>query len=159
MSVIEITLMVTVVTASFFVGVIAAMLGVIQRVLNQLDYATYTQIMQGIIVAGRKSSIIWALLLIPLGSASLTLFLLSSSANASVFFWMVLGLVLFVVGPILVSRFGNEPWYDKIMIWRTDQPMADWERKRMHWFRLNVARFLIGALSCIAFAIALAGYH
>ncbi|MEM8535149.1 MAG: anthrone oxygenase family protein, partial [Chloroflexota bacterium] len=144
---------------SLFVGIIAAMLGVIQRVLNQLDYATYTRIMQGIIVAGRTAPIIWILLLLPVGSAGLALFLLRDSVSGSVFIWMVLGLVLFVVGPILVSRFGNEPWYDKIMSWSAEQVVSDWERERMQWFKLNVARFVVGASACIAFAMALANYH
>lgn len=159
MNTIEVVLMITVVTASLFVGITAAMLGVIQRVLNQLDYATYTRIMQGIIVAGRTAPIIWILLLLPVGSAGLALFLLRDSVNSSVFLWMVLGLVLFVIGPILVSRFGNEPWYDKIMAWNTEQVVSNWERERMQWFNLNIARFVIGVLACVTFAMALANYH
>lgn len=156
---VQIVMGILIVTASMFVGVIAAMMGVIQVVLNQLDYAAYTRVMKGIIAAGRKSLIIWSLLLIPLGAAVVTLFLLRSETESAAFGWIAIGLVLFIAGPILVSRFGNEPWYDRIMGWSPDAPDANWKMERLRWFKLNVARFTIGALSCLAFAAALASYQ
>ena len=45
------------------------------------------------------------------------------------------------------------------MSWRAEQVVSDWERERVQWFNLNVARFLIGILACVAFAMALANYH
>lgn len=155
MSLTEIVLIVTLVTASFFVGVISAMIGVIQRVLDKMDYATYTRVMQSIITSGRKSPVIWSLLLIPTFSSGLALFLLRNEAGEPTFVWLILGLVLFIIGPILVSRFGNEPYYDEVMTWHAEQPISGWQRKRRQWFWLNTIRFTIGALSCVAMSVAL----
>lgn len=155
MSLIEIALIITLVTASFFVGVIAAMLSVIQRVLNNLDYATYTRIMQGIIIAGRKSPVIWTLLLLPTFSAGLALLLLRADTEEPTFIWLIVGLILFVAGPILVSRYFNEPYYDEVLAWHIDKAVAGWESKRYRWFQLNLLRFSIGTLACIALAVAL----
>ncbi len=156
---VQIVMGILIVTASMFVGVIAAMMGVIQTVLNQLDYTTYTRVMKGIITAGRKSPIIWSLLLIPFSAAIVTLVLLRNEIGSTAFGWTTIGLVLFIAGPILVSRFGNEPWYDRIMGWSPDAPVDNWETERLRWFKLNLARFTIGVLSCLAFAAGMASYQ
>lgn len=150
-----ITLSITLIAASLFVGVIAAMLGVIQRVLNQLDFVTFTEVMQGIIQSGRSSLVIWSLLLVPILFAGFSLFLLQTEGKDLAFNWLTAGLLLFIIGPILVSRFGNEPYYDEVMGWRRDQAVSDWQRKRNRWFWLNVIRFSFGVLACIAMAVAL----
>ncbi|GEM_PF-4210586 len=158
MIIFNVLLIITLVTASFFVGIIAAMFGVIQHVLNQLDYATYTQMMQGIIESGRKSIVIWSLLLIPVASASIGLFILQYEMGTPTFKWLLIGLSLFILGPILVSRYYNEPYYNDLMGWSTDVPVNGWQHKRSRWFRLNLIRFTIGALACTAFALALSSY-
>ncbi|MEO0562099.1 MAG: hypothetical protein AAF125_08295 [Chloroflexota bacterium] len=155
MSLTEITLMITLLTASFFVGVIAAMIGVIQRVLDDLDYPTYTRVMQEIITSGRQSIVIWSLLLIPTFSAGFALFLLRNATAEPTFARLIVGLALFIIGPILVSGYGNEPYYDDVMTWRTEQAVFVWKHKRRRWFWLNLVRFTIGALACVAMAVAL----
>ncbi|MBZ0297489.1 MAG: hypothetical protein K8L99_33335 [Anaerolineae bacterium] len=159
MNEVEIAMSILVVTASAFVGVIAAMVGVIQGVLNQLEYPSYIRVMKGIIVTGRKSPVVWGLLLIPVAAAAFVLFALRDEMDTPTFVWTGIGTILFIAGPVLVSRFGNEPWYDSIMLWQPGTPPVDWELRRMVWFRLNIARFTIGALACLAFAAALANYH
>lgn len=154
----QIAMYVLVISASAFIGVIAAMMGVIQAVLNQLDYTTYTRVMKGIIVSGRKSLVIWLLLLIPVISAVIALVLLRNETESAAFGWTSIGLFFFVAGPILVSRFGNEPWYDRIMAWSDDKVVSGWENERPRWFKLNIARFTIGMIGCLAFAAALASY-
>ena len=56
MDFVAVLLIVAVVTSGFFVGIIVAMIGVIQTVLNGLDYATFTSVMQAIIVSHDKAS-------------------------------------------------------------------------------------------------------
>ncbi|MEL7236929.1 MAG: hypothetical protein AAFV33_18915 [Chloroflexota bacterium] len=158
MDIIEVLLVITVVSSSLFVGIIAAMMGVIQRMLYQLDYATYTQVMQGIITSGRKAIVVWVLLLLPLLSAGIALVLLRDSIGTPTFIGAAVGVVLFVAGPVLVSRYANEPWYDRIMAWDKDTEVEGWREERMHWFHLNLLRFSIGCAGCGALAMALALY-
>ncbi|MAU08898.1 MAG: hypothetical protein CL607_03685 [Anaerolineaceae bacterium] len=158
MDFVAVLLIVAVVTSGFFVGIIVAMIGVIQTVLNGLDYATFTSVMQAIIVSGRKSPFVWAFLLLPIIASMLALILLWDAMTEAPFFWTVVGLVLFVAGPLLVSRLFNEPYYDQVMTWKPDAEVPGWEQKRTQWFRLNLLRFSIGSLACVAFALALAAF-
>lgn len=145
----QVALVVTTITAGGFAGIIAAMVGVIQRMLNGLGYREYTLAMQGIIVSGRRSMIVRALLLTPILAAVITLITLWGGVRQGPFVLTLLGLLAFIAGPLLVSRFFNEPWYDRVMAWSPDQsPASDWQHERMHWFRLNLARLLIGGAGC-----------
>jgi uncharacterized membrane protein len=66
------------------------------------------------------------------------------------------GLAFYVAGPLLVSRYLNEPWYDKIMRWSAHgDAVPGWQQQRSVWFRLNLVRFSTGALAFTSFVVAL----
>lgn len=150
-----IVLIIATISSATFAGVIAAMAGVIQWMLNDLNYAGYRVAMQGIIWQGRRSPIIWILLLTPIVSSGVALYLLAAEANQTVFWLVITGAGLYLLGAILVSRILNEPFYDVVMQWEADTEPENWQKMRMKWFRYNILRLSISAISSISFSIAL----
>jgi uncharacterized membrane protein len=159
MSTIQIALIVAVLGAGGFVGVIAAMVGVIQWMLNGLEYREYLLAMRGIIISGRKSVVIWALLLIPLAASVFVLVMTWNDTDRTIFSLTVLALTTFFIGPVLVSRWFNEPWYEQVLAWSVEQSPANWQQSRMRWFYFNLLRLSIGAAACTLFTVALALAH
>jgi len=95
--------------AGLFAGIIAAMVGVIQRMLNTLTAEAYTPVMQGIITSGRRSLVVWLCLLVPLLSGLLSLILLRNERGGAGFTLALSAYLVFIIGPIGISRQFNEP--------------------------------------------------
>jgi uncharacterized membrane protein len=155
MSIIHIELVIAVVAAGGFAGIIAAMAGILQRTLNDLEYREYTIVMQGIITSGRKAVIVWTMLLAGLGAGAASVISLWGDLSSPAFLLALGGLIAFIVGPILVSRWLNEPWYDQVMAWTPGEIRLGWQQARMQWYWFNLARLLIALLSCLLFTLAL----
>jgi uncharacterized membrane protein len=156
MSIVQGLLIAAVVGAGGFVGVICAMAGVIQWMLNGLPYNEYRLAMQGIIVQGRRSILIWIVLLVPLFAGGGALWTLWGQGQDTAFWFTALGMLIFFIGPVMGSRLLNEPWYDKVMQWQADYAPANWQRERMRWFSFNVVRLTTGLSGCVLLAAALA---
>jgi uncharacterized membrane protein len=153
-------LVVAAVASGLFTGLLMAMTTVVQGMLNQLVFATYAKVMQGIIVEGRKSFVVKLLLLVPIACAPVALYFLYDRDDVrATTAWVMGGLGLFFAGPLLVSRYLNEPWYDKIMAWNAEgDTVADWQSERSVWFRLNLLRLSLSGMAFVAFLLAFGSY-
>lgn len=156
MTTVQILLIIAVVSASAFVGIICAMAGVIQWMLNGLGYAEYRLAMQGIIVQGRKSVAVWLLLLTPITASAIAVWLLVQQGASPVLGLTAAGLTTYIAGAVLTSRFLNEPWYDRVMCWTPGHEPSNWQQARMQWFYFNLVRLGIGGVGSVPLAIALA---
>jgi uncharacterized membrane protein len=156
MDVIQVVLAIAAIAAGGFAGLIAAMVGVIQRMLNGLEYREYRLAMQGIIVSGRKSGVVLALMLTPILASAAALVMLWGQRAGPAFTLTAAGLAAFLLGPVLVSRRLCEPLYDHIMAWTADQAPEGWQQARMRWFNFNLARLGIGGAACALITLALA---
>lgn len=155
MDIIHIELIIAILASGGFAGIIAAMAGILQAVLNTLEYRDYTIVMQGIIISGRKALIVWAFLLAGLAAGAASVISLWGNMSLPAFLLALGGLIAFIVGPILVSRWLNEPWYDQVMAWSPSETRPGWQQSRMQWYWFNLARLLIALLSCLLFTLAL----
>lgn len=62
--------------------------------------------------------------------------------NHKVTFFMLLTASLFLIGCILITRFGNKPIDDIVMGWTIDSIPANWTEMRDDWWFLHKARTL-----------------
>ncbi len=154
MTTIQIVLGLSALGAGLFTGIIAAMVGVIQRVLNTLSAEAYTPVMQGIIRSGRRSVLVWLCLLVPLFSGLIGVVLLWNERGSLSFMLALSAYVVFIIGPVGLSRLFNEPLYDRILRWSTEGIPANWQFYRNRWYQFNLLRLSTALVACCLYLIA-----
>lgn len=154
MTTVQLVLGLSALGAGLFAGIIAAMVGVIQRMLNTLTAEAYTPVMQGIITSGRRSLVVWLCLLVPLLSGLLSLILLWNERGGAGFTLALSAYLMFIIGPIGISRQFNEPLYDHILRWSTEGIPTNWQFYRNRWFQFNLLRLLTALLACCLYLMA-----
>lgn len=135
-------------------GFLLAMSSVVQSMLDDLDGPGYTSVMQSIIVHGRASIAVKVLLLTPIVLALIALILAVIDQQIITAAFTVIALVIWLAGPLMISRQRAEPLYDRIMSWRDNTPPDDWTQYRTGWQQINRLRTATALFACIIFSFA-----
>jgi uncharacterized membrane protein len=83
------------------------------------------------------------------------LFGLYQSSNWFAFRLGLIGLTTFFLGMFVVSRWFNEPLYDRILGWTAQTPPTDWQTARQQWYALNLVRACASGSAFVLFLITL----
>lgn len=154
MTPVHIILIIAAISTGLFTGLLMTILAFFQKVLKDLTASEFTLVMQRFLGTVRTHPLHYGLVITSLLTPVAALVLLRGSAGGPAFILTLLGLVAFVAGPVLVSRFSVEPLYDVFLGWNADSPPQEWREARDRYFRLNVIR---GLGSGAAFVLFLAG--
>lgn len=150
MSLFQIALGIAIISTGLFTGLVLTMLFIFEPLLNQLSATEYTELMQRFLKVARRSPLNIALMTISILAPIPALLGFYQSSNWLAFGFVSIGLTIFFVGMFLVSRFFNEPLYDRILGWTAKMPPADWQAARQQWHVLNLVR---ACASCAAFML------
>ena len=118
-------------------------------VLNHLDAASYTTVLQGIIPTFTHA-------VIPLMMIGLVTFLvrllLMRSPCAGMQIWTLVSFTFFLIGGLITVR-GHFPLNNQVIHWSAQNPPAGWEHLRQHWSQLNFWRFAVAQLGFFALLV------
>lgn len=140
--------------SGLFAGFLLAMATVVQKTLEDLPAEAYAHTMQRIIVNGRASRVVLALVLAALILGLIVLVLLAIEGAWDIFALALVGGVAHLSGGLLVSRYIAEPVYDTIMAWDVESLPQDWADYPQRWFRINQMRLAGTWIAFLAFGAA-----
>lgn len=106
------TARVLLVVAGLFTGLLMTILAFFQRALKDLTAPEFALVMQRFLGAVRTHPLHYGLVLTSMLAPGAALVLLRGSAGDPAFILVLVGLVAFVAGAVIVSRFSVEPVYD-----------------------------------------------
>ncbi|MBW4618825.1 MAG: DUF1772 domain-containing protein [Cyanosarcina radialis HA8281-LM2] len=155
MSLVSIALGTAAISTGLFAGLVLTMLFIFQPLLNQLSATEYVELMQRFLGVARRAPINLTLMFASILAPIPALFGFYRSANWLGFGLAGTGLIIFFVGMFLVSRWFNEPLYDRILSWTAKTPPLDWETARQEWYLLNIVRACASGSALVLFLIAL----
>lgn len=138
------------VVAALCTRLLMMILAFFQRAPKDLSASELTVVMQVLLGVVRAHPLNYGLVT----ASMLALVALRASAGEPAFLFVPAGLLAFVAGPVLVSRFFAEPIYDVFLSWRSISPPEDWREARDRYFRINAVR---GLGSGAAFVLLLVG--
>ena len=118
-------------------------------VLNRLDAASYTTVMQGIIPTFTHAVI--PLMMIGLVTFLVRLFLLRSPCRGMQI-WTLISFGFFLAGGWITVH-GHWPLNQEVNHWLAQSPPAGWEQLRQHWSQLNFWRFAVAQLGFLALLV------
>jgi uncharacterized membrane protein len=150
----RILLVVAALSSGLITGLLMTLIVFFHKGLRDLPAPHFALVMQRFLGVVRTHPLHYGLVITSLLTPVAALVLLRGSAGGPAFILTLLGLVAFVAGPVLVSRFSVEPLYDVFLGWNADSPPEVWRESRDRYFRLNVIR---GLGSRVAFVLFLAG--
>lgn len=137
-------------------GLLMTILAFFQKALKDLTAASeFTLVMHHFLKAVRTHPLHYALVITSMLAPIAVLLVLRESAGSPTFVLVLVGLMAFVAGPVLVSRFFVEPIYDVFLSWRVESPPEDWQKARDRYFRLNAIRGLGSGAAFVLFLIGL----
>ncbi|WNG39625.1 hypothetical protein F0U61_42600 [Archangium violaceum] len=144
-----------VLASGLFSGILAAVLFLLQRVLKGLDARDFTRVMQGFLPLARKAPINLILTLASVLAPAAALLLGREDAGRLTWVLTLAGMLVFLAGPFLLSRYAAEPLYDVILGWGVQSPPADWRVVRERYFRINRLRTASSWLAFLLLVLAL----
>jgi len=145
-------LLIGVLTTGLFSGLMAAVVFLFQKILKGLTGQEFTQVMQRFLPWGRTAPVNHILVLVSVLAPALALVLGHDDVGGLAFLLTLAGMLVFLAGVLLLSRFGVERVYDTIMGWKAQAPPAEWSQVRERYFRINRLRI---ASSWVAFLLLL----
>uniref|UniRef100_B8HZC1 DUF1772 domain-containing protein n=1 Tax=Cyanothece sp. (strain PCC 7425 / ATCC 29141) TaxID=395961 RepID=B8HZC1_CYAP4 len=155
MSLAHIALDIAIISTGLFTGLLLTMLWIFQPMLDQLSATEYAEWMQRFLDVARRSPLNIALMFISLLAPIPALFSFYQTANWLAFGQVLIGVITFFIGMFLVSRWFNEPLYDQILGWITEQPPTNWQMARQRWHSLNLIRVCASGSAFLLFLITL----
>jgi uncharacterized membrane protein len=158
MSLVHIMLNIATISTGLFTGLLLTMLFLFQPLLNQLSATEYAELMQRFLKVARRAPLNITLMLVSVFAPIPALFGIYQASNWLAFALVSIGIIIFFIGMFLVSRFFNEPLYDKILGWTAKTPPADWEAARQQWHILNLVRVCASGIAFVVFLIAINVY-
>lgn len=144
-----------VLASGLFSGILVAVLFLLQKVLEGLDAREFTRVMQGFLPMARKAPINLVLTLVGVLAPAVALLLGREEAGSFPWVLTLLGALIFLAGPFLISRYAAEPLYDVILGWKAQSPPADWRAVRERYFRINRLRTASSWLAFLLLVVAL----
>jgi hypothetical protein len=148
MSAADVTLILCVVLAGLWSGLLLTLTTILHPMFRALDGAGFAQEMRRFLPVAQRSPTNWiivlGLLLAPVAA------LVALPGETTAFLLTLLGLAVCIAGPLLVSRFLAEPNYDVMLAWDPDAVPANWLEVRQRYFVLNWVR---AVATWIAFAL------
>jgi uncharacterized membrane protein len=154
MSAVDVVLGVGVVSTGLFAGLLMTILVFFQRALKDLPASEFAVVMQRFLGVARAHPLHYGLVITSVLVPVVSLVMLRGSAGSPTFVLILIGLITFVVGPVLVSRYFAEPVYDVFLSWDTERPPDGWEEARDRYFRINAIRGLGSGMAFVCFVIA-----
>ena len=152
----RILLVVAALSSGLFTGLLMTLIAFFHKGLRDLPAPHFALVMQRFLGVVRTHPLHYGLVVTSVLAPAAALVLLRGSAGGPAFILTLLGLVAFVAGPVLVSRFSVEPLYDVFLGWNADSPPEDWRKARDRYFRLNVLRGLGSGAAFVLFLTGLA---
>lgn len=139
------------IVAALSTGLLMTILAFLQRALKGLSAPEFTVVMRIFLGVVRTHPLNYGLVTVSV----LALVALRGSAGDPAFVFVLAGLVAFVAGPALVSRFSAEPIYDVFLSWRSESPPEDRREARDRYFRINAVRGLGSGAAFVLFLVGL----
>jgi uncharacterized membrane protein len=155
MTPVHIILIIAAISTGLFTGLLMTILAFFQKVLKDLTASEFTLVMQRFLGTVRTHPLHYGLVITSLLAPIAALVLLGGSAGSLTFVLVLVGLISFVAGPVLVSRYLVEPIYDVFSSWETESPPENWRETRDRYFRLNVIRGLGSGTAFVLFLVSL----
>jgi hypothetical protein len=155
MTPVHVILIVAVISTGLFTGLLMTILAFFQRVLKDLTAPEFTLVMKRFLGVVRTHPLHYGLVITSIPAPVVVLFLLRESAGSMAFLLTLAGLVSFIAGPVLVSRYFVEPVYDVFLSWEVQSPPENWRAARDRYFGLNVIRGLGSGTAFVPLLISL----
>jgi uncharacterized membrane protein len=148
-------LVVAALSTGLFTGLLMTILAFFQRALKDLSASEFTVVMQAFLAVVRTHPLNYGLVAASVLAPVAALVALRGSAGEPAFVFVLAGLLAFVAGPVLVSRFFAEPIYDVFLSWKAESPPEDWRGARDRYFRINAVRGLGSGAAFVLFLVGL----
>ena len=153
---VHIILIIAAISTGLFTGLLMTILACFQKLLKDLTASEFSLVMQRFLGTVRTHPLHYGLVITSPLAPIAALVLLGGSAGSLTFVLVLVGLISFVAGPVLVSRYLVEPIYDVFSSWETESPPAEnWRETRDRYFRLNVIRGLGSGTAFVLFLVSL----
>jgi hypothetical protein len=156
MTTVDMILIVAAVSTGLFTGLVMTLLAFFQRTWKDLTDSEFSLEIQKFLGVARTHPLNYGLVTASVLAPAAALILFRGSAEDPAFVLVLAGLVTFIAGPVLVSRFFVEPIYDVFLGWKVEAPPEGWREARDRYFRLNVIRFLGSGAAFVLFLAGLA---
>jgi uncharacterized membrane protein len=152
----RIALAVAALSTGLFTGLLMTLLAFFHRALRDLSGPEFALVMRRFLGIVRTHPLNYGLVGTSIVAPVVALLSLRGSGEGPAFALAFAGLVAFVSGPVLVSRFAAEPIYDVFLSWKAGSPPENWRAARDRYFRLNQVRLLGSGAAFVLFLAGLA---
>ena len=152
----HIALAVAALSTGLFTGLLMTLVAYFHKALRDLSGPEFALVMRRFLGVVRTHPLNYGLVGTSVVAPVVALLSLRGSDEGVAFALVFAGLVAFVAGPVLVSRFAAEPIYDVFLSWKTGSPPQNWRAARDRYFRINQARLLGSATAFVLFLAGLA---
>ena len=155
MTTVQVILIVAVISAGLFTGLLMTIVAFFHRVLRDLAAPEFTLVMQRFLGVTRTHPLHYGLVITSTLAPVAALVSLRESVGSPSFVLLLAALMSFFAGPVLVSRYAVEPIYDVVLGWKSQSPPEDWRVARDRYFRLNAIRGFGSGAAFVFFLVSL----
>jgi hypothetical protein len=139
----EAALILSVVFAGVWSGLLLMLTTVLHSMIRRLDGRGFALFLRAFLPVARRAPANYIAVLGMVIAPAVALIALGDDRGRAAFVLTAIGLVLCVAGPLLVSRLLSEPNYDVMLGWDPDALPDDWPAVQAYYFRLNWIRTVI----------------